>query len=595
LSQITPEQIRFLNPHTSVSGKTADEIGRNFRIQRRFMSTNLQPINEVSPASILRDLDVPEAIHIDLFVTDPTSVRELNVRNAGRDRDEYADSALRIGLLSLKHARGQIDADAVKHEGDRLLRDMGKSLESYRTQLNQDVSTVLKEYFDPNNGRFQERLERLIRKDGDLEQLLRRQIGADGSELAKTLAVHVGENSPLMNLLDPEESNGLVQAVRDSAEEVLKAERETILAEFSLDNKDSALNRLISELTEKNGRLTGDLTKKVNEVVKEFSLDEQDSALSRLVRKVENAQRIITNEFSLDNDGSALSRMSSLLNEATDAINNNLTLDVEGSALARLKRELVEILKSHQEQATSFQVSVTSALAAMKAKRAESLRSTSHGRQFEGVVFEFVQREAEKAGDIATATGNTTGAIKSCKVGDATVELGPDCVAEGARFVVEAKEHASYDINKARGEIERARKNREASVGVFVFSKKTAPENQDPLLRYGNDIFVVWDAEDMNNDVILKSTLFLAKALCVRESQAREAEAADFETIDGAVLAIETEANRLAKMKTFTETAKASSEKVLEEIRKMTNGLDRQIQTLREAVDGLKQSVAHSN
>ncbi|HAF25395.1 MAG TPA: hypothetical protein DCK93_21225 [Blastocatellia bacterium] len=86
----------------------------------------------------------------------------------------------------------------------------------------------------------------------------------------------------------------------------------------------------------------------------------------------------------------------------------------------------------------------------------------------------------------------------------------------------------------------------------------------------------------------------MAKALCVRESQTREAEAADFQTIDGAVLAIETEANRLAKMKTFTETAKTSSEKVLEEIRKMTNGLDRHIQTLREAVDGLKQSTAQS-
>jgi hypothetical protein len=538
--------------------------------------------------------EMPASIQLQLLVNDHDSVRELVEKNSGRDRDEYALCALRIGLLSLKQARGQIDADAVKREGDRLLRDMGKSLASYRTQLNDDVTTVLKEYFDPNNGRFQERLERLIRKDGDLEQLMRRQIGADGSELAKTLAVHVGENSPIMNLLDPEESSGLVQAVRNSAEEVLQVERETILAEFSLDNKDGALNRLISELTEKNGRLTGDLTKKVEEVVKEFSLDAEDSALSRLVRKVENAQRTITNEFSLDNDESALSRMSNLLNEATDAINNNLTLDLEGSALARLKRELVEILKSHQEQATTFQIDVTSALEAMKARRAESFRSTTHGRQFEDVVFEFVQHEAEKAGDIASATGNSTGAIKNCKVGDATVELGPECVAEGARFVVEAKEHGSYDMKKAREEIDRARKNRAASVGLFVFSKDTAPANQEPFLRYGNDIFVIWDAEDMNNDVVLKSALSLAKALCVRESQTREAEAADFQAIDEAILAIEREANRLVKMKTFTETAKLSSEKVLEEIRKMSNGLDRQIATLREALDGLKQPAAQS-
>jgi predicted XRE-type DNA-binding protein len=556
------------------------------------MSSNLQqPINEPNAASFLRVVDVPESVHIDLLVTDADSVRELVIRQMGRDRDEYTLSALRIGILSLKHARGQIDADAVKREGDRLLEDLGNSFESYRAQLHDNVTTVLKEYFDPNNGRFQERLERLVRKDGDLEQLLRRQIGVDGSELAKTLAAHVGENSPIMNLLDPEESTGLVQAVRTSAEEVLQAEREIILAQFSLDNKDSALNRMIAELTEKNGRLTGDLTRKVDDVVKEFSLDEEDSALSRLVRKVETAQRTITNEFSLDNDGSALSRMSVLLNDATAAIHSNLTLDNEGSALARLKREIVDILKGHQEQATFFQKEVTSALDVMKARREESLRSTTHGRQFEEVVVEFVQHEAEKAGDVATATGNSTGAMKNCKVGDATVELGPDCIAEGTKFVVEAKEHASYDIGKARTEIEIARKNRGASVGVFIFSKKTAPASQEPLLRYGNDIFVVWDAEDMNNDVILKSALCLAKALCVRESKTRDAEAADFQAIDCAILAIEKEAKRLDAMKTWTETITNNGGKILDEIRKMSVALERQTQLLKDAITGLKESA----
>lgn len=557
------------------------------------MSANLQqPIDKIAPPVIIHDLEVPEVVHVDIFVTEPTSVHELTLRQPGRERDEYADSALRIGLLSLKHARGQVDADAVKREGDRLLQDLGTSLDRYRTQLHDGMTGVLKDYFDPNDGRFQERLERLLKKDGDLERVLRSQIGADGSELAKTLAAHVGQNSPIMNLLDPNESTGLVQAVRSSAEEILEAERERILAEFSLDNRDSALNRMISELTEENGRLTGDLARKVEEVVKEFSLDEEDSALSRLVRKVENAQRIISNEFSLDNEASALSRMSSLLHEATDAINNNLTLDKEGSALARLKRELVDILKSHEERAATFQSDVTSALEAMKARREESLRSTAHGKDFEDLVVEFVQREAEKAGDIATATGNSTGSIKSCKVGDATVELGPDCVAQGAKFVVEAKEHASYDINKAREEIEKARKNRDASVGVFVFSKKTAPLKQESLLRYGNDIFVIWDADDISNDVILKSALCLAKALCVRESKTRDAEAADFQAIDNAILAIEKEAKRLESMKTWTETITSNGGKILDEIRKMSAALDRQMQILREALSGLKDSSA---
>ena len=560
------------------------------------MSSHLQqPIQEVVAPSILGNVDMPESVHINISVTDSDSVRELIIRKAGRDRDEYSLSALRIGLLSLKHARGQVDADAVKREGDRLLQNLGNAFENYRHQLNGDVSTVLKDYFDPNSGRFQERLERLVRKDGDIEQVLRRQIGVDGSELAKTLAAHVGQQSPIMNLLDPNESGGLVQAVRRSAEEVSQAQRERILSEFSLDNKDSALNRMVSELTEENGRLTGDLTKKVDDVVKEFSLDEEDSALSRLVRKVETAQRTITNEFSLDNDASALSRMSALLSEATDAIHSNLTLDDEASALARLKRELLEILRHHQEEATAFQKEMTSALDVMKAKREESLRSTAHGRDFEDVLVDFIQREAERAGDIATATGHTTGAIKNCKVGDATVELGPDCVAVGTKFVVEAKEHASYDLAKARTEIETARKNRSASVGVFIFSKKTAPASQEPLLRYGNDILVVWDADDVNSDVILKSALCLAKALCVRESKTRDAEAADFQLIDVSILAIEKEAKRLEQMKTWTETITSSGGKILDEVRKMSRGLERQLQLLKDAVSGLKESSSPEN
>jgi hypothetical protein len=534
---------------------------------------------------------IPASLRLELVVTDADSIQELVLRDDGRDRSEYSLCAMRIGLLSLKHARGQIDADAVRREGDRLLSEMDETMESYRAQLHDNLNRALKDYFDPSSGRLQERLERLIKKDGELEQVLRRQIGCQGSELANTLAAHVGENSPLMKLLDPDESRGLVTALRYSTEEVLQAERARILAEFSLDNKDGALTRLLAELGEENGRLRADLENRIDEVTQEFSLDREDSALSRLVRKVEQAQVTISREFSLDNDGSALTRISQLLNETTGAINTNLTLDNDGSALSRLRRELLEILKRHEDQANSFHNDVTSALEAMKARREESLRSTTHGRQFEDVVVEFVKREAERAGDIAISTVCSAGAIKYCKVGDAVVELGPDCAAAGERFVVEAKEDSSYDLRKALLETETARKNRDASVGVFVFSKTTAPEGQDPLLRYGNDIAVVWDSEDLNNDVILKAALSLARALCVRLATSRTAETADFQTIDSAILVIETEAKRLAKMKGWVETIGSNSTKVLDEIRKMTDAMDRQIGVLRTAVAGLKGST----
>ena len=500
------------------------------------------------------------SVHLELDVTDPESVREIGGKRVGRERSEYALNALTVGLLSLRHARGQVDAEAVRREGNRLLDEMGKSLESYRAKLNEGMTSVLKDYFDPTNGRFQERVERLIRKDGELEQVLRRQVGAEGSELAAALASHVGENSPLMNVLDPNQSGGVVGSIRNSAEQVLQAESERILNEFSLDNKNGAMARMIAELTDKNGKLTGDLTTCIGEVTKEFSLDKEDSALSRLVRKVETAQKTISSEFSLDNSG---------------------------SALARLKEELVGILTEQNSRNTTFQNNVTSTLEAMKARRDESLRSTRHGNAFEQAVVEFVTLEANKTGDIAAATGATVGLIRNCKVGDAIIELGPDCTASGIKVVVEAKESSSYDIAKARQEIETARKNRDASIGIFVFSKATAPENMESMIRIGNDVFVVWDADDMNSDVIFKAALSLAKAMCVRESSKRDAEAAEFDSIDKAILAIEKEARRLDEMRRWTETIKANSDKVLGAVRKMADGLQSNVTKLREAVDGL--------
>src|SRR5262249_49611176 len=110
------------------------------------------------------------------------------------------------------------------------------------------------------------------------------------------------------------------------------------------------------------------------------------------------------------------------------------------------------------------------------------------------------------------------------------------------------------------------------------------------LLRYGNDIVVVWDSEDLSNDVILKAALSLARALCVRQAKSRTAEASDFQAIDSAIIVIETEAKRLAKMKCWVETIGSNSSKVLDEIRKMSDAMERQIGLLRGAVAGLKGS-----
>ena len=487
----------------------------------------------------------PSVIQLALAVTDPEVIGELAQYAAGPARDEYATQALRLGVLALRQARGQVDSDAVRRESERLLENLQHRLEDHSRTVHDRLAGSLKEYFDPGNGRFQERVERLIKRDGELEQVLRRQLGQEESELSRTLALHIGADSPLMKWLNPDQSQGLLAALEKTLATQLESQREQVLGQFSLDNKEGALARFVAELSDRQGKLSDDLQGRIEQLRKQFSLDEDDSALSRLVQNVQTAQRTITREFSLDEDTSALSRLKRVIENTNQTIHSSLSLDDEKSALARLRKELTGILEQQQKQHHEFQQEVTASLSAMVARRAEADGSTRHGLDFERAVFELLQREAQRSHDIAEATGNSTGRIKNAKVGDAVIELGPDSAAPGGRIVVEANEHASYQLPQAREEIEQARHNRDAQVGLFVFSKKTAPEGMEPLLRYGNDIFVVWDFDDEASDLYLKAGLTLARALCVRKTQTSAEQTADFESIDVDILEVEKRAAQL--------------------------------------------------
>jgi len=534
--------------------------------------------------------DLPFRLPLELAVEDPDTIAELCQHAEGDERERFALSALRIGVLALRQARGQVDGEQIRRQTDHMLLALQSQLNEHATLVHNRLTASLKDYFDPDSGRFQERVNRLIRKDGELEELLRRQIGTQDSELSKTLAVHFGQESPLLQLLTPDESRGLLKALHDTFDEQLKFQRDRILGEFSLNNKEGALSRLIDELTTHHDKLTDNLQEKIDSVVKEFSLDEENSALSRLVKNVEGAQRTITSEFSLDNETSAFSRLKGLLEITQQAIDSNLTLDNADSALARLRKEVLDILEAHSKTNQSFQEEVKITLSKMVVQREEAARSTTHGLVFEDVVCEFLAREALKLGDIATRTGDTTGLIKNRKVGDCVIELGPESAAPLARIVVEAKEKDQYSIAQAREEIDEARRNRGAQVGLFVYSALLAPAEiaAAPLLRFGNDVFVIWNPEDAGTDLFLKTAFTLVRALCVRTARHSDAQAGDFQAIDEAICEIEKRTEGLTEIETSAKTIQSGSEKILKRVELCRKALVQQVETLREKMHELK-------
>lgn len=487
---------------------------------------------EPSPLRVVQG-STPDTLELRLRVEDREMIADLEAFAAGRERDAFALNALRIGLLALRQARGRIDADAVKAEGERILASMAAALRQHEELLTREVRTTLSAYFDPRSGKFSERVEQLLKKDGELEGALRRQLGG-GSELEKLLATRVGPESPLFRLLNPQQSDGVVSMLGKAVEKELAAQRDRILREFSLDEQSSALSRLVAEVKKHGGELGSDLKTQIDVAVRELSLDK------------------------------------------------------DGSALHRLRTQLMGVIESQNLANAAFQADVRATLERLAERKAEAVRSTRHGGVFEDEVCAFVERRALASGDTPERTGATTGSISNCKVGDCVVTLRPDHRAAGARIVIEAKEKASTTLVAAIAEMETGRKNRGAQVGVFVMSKSVAPAEFPAFTRRGDDLFVVWDAEDSSSDVLFEAALSAAEALCTRAVLHSEARTADLAALDKSVNEIEKQVTTLDEVETAANTVARGSATILKRVEILRAQLTRQLGVLRDGLADLR-------
>ena len=504
-----------------------------------------------------------------LPISDP-ELRETLAEYADEgERRDFAMSALKIGAIALRQARGRIDAERVRQEGERIIENVESALSRHQTSVADKINASLAVYFDPNSGQFSQRVKRLVENDGELERVIRARIDGDGSELAKTLDARIGASSPLMNALDPKASDGIIFTLAKTTEDTLAQQREIILREFSLDNGDGALRRLVGELKESHGDLKDAIDNRIETVTDEFSLNKKDSALSRLVNRVDEAQTRISREFSLDE---------------------------EGSALARMRKQLLDEIERQRQASEKFQADflmrqaeVMAKLTEMTATKEESERSTRRGVVFEDDVFEFVKRRGESAGDVVERTGATTGLLRGRRVGDAVVTLPPEHAAGGAKIVVEAKDDASYSPGKALAELDEARRNRGAGVGLFVLSANSAASaGFQTFARRGDDVLIVWDAEDAASDVVFDAGLSVAKAISVQSKAGADESETDFEAIDKAIAEILRETAKLEEISKSASAIDGHVSRILEHSRIMRNGLTRQVSALNEQIDALR-------
>jgi hypothetical protein len=517
---------------------------------------------------------LPLRYELRLTLSDADIIRDLHAIPEGLERDAQATSALKIGLLALRQANTVVDAETIRREGDRLLRDLRSTLENSAKESLGDVSKVLAAYFDPQTGNLTQRLERLVAGDGDLNRLLDQFLRGDDCTFAKTLAAQVGTSSPIFRLLSPTEKDGVIATLTESIETVVEEQREAILAEFSLDNGNSALRRLVTELTDSNGKLKRDLAENVRTITKEFSLDNDEGALSRLVKRVEAANRSITEQLSFDNEESAISRLCERLDETDSEIRSHLTLDNDDSSLSRLRRELLGVVERVEKTNTEFHSKVVEQVASLTARRDRAARSPEHGNEFEEAFGTLLQ-------SICSASG------------DHTLTFGADSATPEVCIAFETKDRALCAMRAARQEIELARKNRKAQFGVFVFSPEAAPEGLDTIVRHDNDLFVVWDSNDVRSDLVIRAAVSICRALARREAEA--AGDIDAEGLEKTIAGITKQVTKLGEIVKWSNTIVTNGTKIGDSADAIRENLNERLEELDEHLGAVRDLVAKNS
>jgi hypothetical protein len=477
-------------------------------------------------------------VRLVLCITDAEVAHELGQREEGPEREAFAKQALRIGVLALRQASGAVDAQSIQREGERMLSAVRDALGAHTSQTTSSIAQLLGGYLDPATGSLPQRLERLTQRDGEIERLMAKHLDGDRSTIAQTLARQVGQESALFKLLSPTQADGLVVSLSRAIEDALRMQRDEVLREFSRDRPDSAISRLVADITTSNGALRGELAGDLAAVTGALSLENEQGPMARFVARVEKAQRSILDQFSLDCEGSAIRRLAATLDDTRVTMKKSLTLDDPASPLSLLRKELMDAVGMFADSNARFQSDVRATLATFRVRREEAARGSLHGHTFEYAAGELLQLEAQRAGDVCERLSGTPGR-EGRKTGDYVITLGPDSAAPGARIVCECKAEKGYSEAQALAELSLARKNRDAQIGVFIVARESATEGFEGMRRVGTDLLVVWDAENVESDLYLKAALSVARALVVQQHAEAGRSATDQREIEQSVRGIE--------------------------------------------------------
>lgn len=234
--------------------------------------------------------------------------------------------------------------------------------------------------------------------------------------------------------------------------------------------------------------------------ITESLLDAEDGALSGTLDDHRAAlEELLGATFDPNSKKSVLALFEAVMRESAEAqqasVRKLVSLDGDDSPLGRLKRELAREVKDQLVEVKgdlkeiSEKIAVTSAVAPVVAL------TSGKGFAFEDLVDVHLSQLASVHGDLAERTGHQLGSTAS-KKGDEVISICRDDLGGcDGRIAVEVKAR-SLGMRETMLELDAAMANRDAQVGIAVFSSQDLAPTHVPFHYTENKAIVVLDPDE---------------------------------------------------------------------------------------------------
>jgi len=265
---------------------------------------------------------------------------------------------------------------------------------------------------------------------------------------------------------------------------------------------------------------------------------------------------------------SAIGRMRTLLGTYFDGDASHLARLLDptrmGSPLHQFRAEVSDGFAKVHERLTAIEAAAT-------ARATERARSAAKGADFEATIEQLLGEICRGPGDLLDRTADEQGALLRSKKGDFLLTVDPRSThGAGLRIVVECKDRAMSG-RAMRDELEEAKRNRDACVGLVIFSEAHAPAGIAPFDIRGSDVYCVVDPHDVDAS-ILEGAVRLARLLALTTRRAAEAEV-DAAAVEAALAAIAGQLDAIRSLKVQLTSIGTCSQQVSVGLDRLRDGI----------------------